>query len=261
MLKKIGIFPHPPVVLPEIGREDAREVDETYKAMESLGQEFASEGIKKVIVISPHGFAPSRMHAVNTTTTLKGNLGQFNYTKEFNFRNDTQMVKKLVENGFYGIESELDHGVLVPLYFLEKVISDLEVVSISSGFTNIKDLEEKGKVIANLLNRDEHFNKDNFGLVISADLSHRLKEDSHYGFAEEGPIFDRMVYEAIEEGRLYKIKDIPEYIVEGAGQCGFIPLILASFVLGEFKIKTKVLSYEKPFGVGYLVGKGDIYYD
>lgn len=261
MLKKIGILPHPPIVLPEIGRKDAQLVDKTYKAMESIGQEFASEGINKIVVISPHGLAPSRMHAVNTGEILKGNLGQFNYAKEFNFKNNIQLVKKLVENDFYGIETELDHGVLVPLYFLEKLIPDLEIVSISSGFTNMEDLEEKGKVIANLLNRDDSFNNENFGLIISADLSHRLKEDSHYGFAEEGPVFDRMIYEAIEEGRLDKIKDIPENIVEGAGQCGFIPLILASFALSGLKIKTKVLSYEKPFGVGYLVGKGDIYYD
>lgn len=261
MLKKIGIFPHPPVVIPEVGKRDSSIVDKSYQAMDRLAKEFADEAINKVVIISPHGPAPSGMHLVNTAETLKGNLGAFNYFKDFTFKNNMLMVKELIKNGYYGLENELDHGALVPLYFLEKHIPDLELVSISSGFTKIKDLEEKGKVIGKLLNKDKSFNNENFAIVISGDLSHKLKKDSHYGFIKEGPIFDRMVYEAIEEGRLDKIKDIPENIVHGAGQCGFIPLVLASFAVGELQIKAEVFSYEKPFGVGYLVGKGDIYYD
>lgn len=260
MLKKIGIFPHPPIVIPEVGKNDTQKVINTYKAMETLGKEFALEGIKKVVVISPHGPSYRGALAINTNKFLTGDLGQFNYDKKFKFKNNEKLVNVLIEHGYYGVQEDLDHGALVPLYFLEKFIPDLEIVSISTGFMEMEELEEKGKVIGNLLNDNDSFRNENYGLIISADLSHRLRKESHYGFSVHGPVFDRLVYDAIKEGRLDKIKNIPEKIVDGAGQCGFFPLVLASFALTDLDIKTRVLNYEGPFGVGYLVGEGEINY-
>jgi len=261
MIKKIGIFPHPPVVLPEIGGNEYLKVINTYKAMEELAKEFIQSGIKKLIVISPHGPVYSRMLGVNISDTLQGDLSQFDYLKKYIFKNNLSLAKELVEDGFYPVKSNLDHGVLVPLYFFEKLDHNLEVVSISTGVMGIDELLEKGKFIQNLLNNGESYKDEDYGIVVSADLSHRLKEDSHYGFSEDGPIFDKMVYDYIALGKMEKIKEIPEDIVDGAGQCGFNPLILGSSAIQGLNVRTEVFSYEKPFGVGYLIGKGDVFYE
>ena len=61
--------------------------------------------------------------------------------------------------------------------------------------------------------------------------------------------------------KVEELINIPAEIVEGAGQCGYIPLLLAAFAVSGLKVSSEVFSYEKPFGVGYLVGKGDIEYE
>ena len=37
-------------------------------------------------------------------------------------------------------------------------------------------------------------------LIASGDLSHKLSEDGPYGFASEGPVFDREVTKAMKNG-------------------------------------------------------------
>lgn len=261
MIKKIGIFPHPPVVIPEIGKDESLKVKETYKSMESLAREFIKDGIKKILVISPHGPAYSRMLAVNTNEYLVGSLKDFNYTKEFSYKNLLNLSQEFTKRGFYPIKANLDHGVLVPLYFFNKYKANIEILSISTGFMDKKDLESMGKIIGDILLNENKYKDETFGLIVSADLSHRLKPDSYYGYSEDGPVFDKMVCEAVENGKVEELINIPMNIVEGAGQCGFIPLLLAAFAVSGLKIDSEVLSYEKPFGVGYMVGKGDVIYE
>jgi hypothetical protein len=46
MIKKIAIFPHPPVVIPEIGKNGWQLVRKTFSAMESVGRSFLKMGSK-----------------------------------------------------------------------------------------------------------------------------------------------------------------------------------------------------------------------
>jgi aromatic ring-opening dioxygenase LigB subunit len=261
MIKKIGIFPHPPIVIPEIGKDESNKIAKTYESMERLAKEFIDEGITKILIISPHGPAYSRMLAINVNERLIGDLKNFNYYKKFEFKNISKLSVEFLGKDFYPIKAPLDHGVLVPLYFFEKLGKEIEVISISTGFMEKKELEKMGKIIGCILNGDSVYKKEDFGLIVSADLSHRLKEDSYYGFSEEGSVFDEMVFEAVQNGKVEELINIPAEIVEGAGQCGYIPLLLAAFAVSGLKVSSEVFSYEKPFGVGYLVGKGDIEYE
>jgi len=261
MIKKIGIFPHPPVVIPEIGKNESSKVAKTYKSMEKLAKEFVDDGIKKILILSPHGPAYSRMLAINISDILCGDLKDFGFNEKIEFKNNLKISNELSTRGFYPIKVPLDHGVLVPLYFFDKLKAEVELVSISTGFMGKKELERMGKIIGNILQRDINYKNDDFGLIVSADLSHRLKSDSYYGFSEDGPVFDKMVCEAVDTGKVEELINIPMEIVEGAGQCGYIPLLLAAFAVSGFKVNSEVLSYEKPFGVGYMVGKCDIYYE
>ena len=258
MIKKIAFMPHPPIVIPEVGGRDAEIVKETFNKMDRVAKEFADEGINRVLIISPHGVVDGRNLVVNLAQPLEGNLGNFGYFKSYQFKNSLDLAMNLSANGLVPVESRLDHGVMVPLYFFARHFDDLEVLSLSTGYWDEEELSERGAYIAQLLNEDSEFAKDAWGIIVSSDLSHKLKEDGPYGFAEEGPVFDRMVYEIIELGDLRKVKEIPYHIVDGAAQCGYIPLVFAGEILKNCKLKAEVLSYEGTFGVGYLVGKGDV---
>lgn len=91
-------------------------------------------------------------------------------------------------------------------------------------------------------------------LIASGDLSHCLKEDGPYGFHPHGPKFDQDLIKYLKNkdiDRLIKLdEDYPE-----AGECGLRSICFILGILEESKInyQPEILSYEGPWGVGYLV--------
>jgi len=65
--------------------------------------------------------------------------------------------------------------------------------------------------------------------------------------------FDNHVKNKILSGYLSRIEQVDPELVELSGECGFKSLVIASGVLCQEKNKFSFLSYEAPFGVGYLV--------
>ena len=51
-------------------------------------------------------------------------------------------------------------------------------------------------------------------------MSHKLKEDGPYGFAPEGPEFDRAVAEMLAQGNLEGLFDLDAALCDGAAECG-----------------------------------------
>lgn len=142
-----------------------------------------------------------------------------------------------------------DWGFNVPLYFLAKNISNIEIK------THLTDLQspqvhfEKGKkLIKNL----DYIRK--LAWIASGDMSHRLKKDGPYGLHPSGPKFDQKFIELLKKKDLQGILNLSEKLVEEAGECGLRSFCMLLGALEGAKIKWEpaILSYESPFGVGYL---------
>jgi aromatic ring-opening dioxygenase LigB subunit len=84
-------------------------------------------------------------------------------------------------------------------------------------------------------------------------MSHRLKADGPYGFAEEGPVFDKLVVNLFSKGDLKSLMHINPETTEKAGECGLRSFIIMAGALDEAKFKPSLKSYEGTFGVGYAV--------
>jgi AmmeMemoRadiSam system protein A len=90
-------------------------------------------------------------------------------------------------------------------------------------------------------------------VVASGDLSHRLLDSGPYGYAPEGPEFDRLVRQIIKTGDLKQLLTFSPEFCDQAGECGHRPLVIMTGCIGDRPIESKLLSYEGPFGVGYGV--------
>lgn len=142
-----------------------------------------------------------------------------------------------------------DWGFNVPLFFLaenfEKETKEFLINSESPEF-----YFENGKKIGQKL----FLNEKKYALIGSGDLSHCLKEDGPYGFHPDGPKFDKDLIEFLERKQIKKILNLVEKYPR-ADECG---LRSFCFILGVLEssginYQPKVLSYQCPFGVGYLV--------
>lgn len=264
MISKIALMPHPPVVVPEVGGSEWVIVEKTFQAMSQVAREFSRNNIRHIFLVSPHGPALQDGLLVHQDTVHRGSLRRFGFQREYIFGNDLLTVDALethnssrhpwfVFSGSYegemGIgETSMDHGALVPLYFLEKEIPGLQLVRLSAGFLSREALLQSGRVIKEVLENSP----EKWGIIISGDMSHRLSESGPYGFSQAGPVFDEKIRRSLEKGRLEEILEIPGAVISGAGQCGYLPLVLALGIAGDTPVSIKVLQYEAPFGVGYL---------
>jgi len=108
---------------------------------------------------------------------------------------------------------------------------------------------EKGKKVYQEMNR-----KRRYGLIASGDLSHCLKKDGPYGFYPEGPKFDQKLIESLKERDITTFLKLGE-IFPQAGECGLRSFSFLLGILEAAKVdwQPQILSYEGPFGVGYLV--------
>jgi AmmeMemoRadiSam system protein B len=143
----------------------------------------------------------------------------------------------------------LDHGALVPLYYLHEAGWQGRVVVI--GFTHQSNDEHLafGRAIAKAA---EAINRK-IALVASGDLSHRLIVGGPYEYEPTAHLFDEQIVDAIERGDSSGVINIDSGLRDRAGECGYRSIVIALGSVGENLRGHQVLSYEGPFGVGYMV--------
>jgi len=149
-----------------------------------------------------------------------------------------------------------DWGFNVPLFLIAKNFKG-EITPILTGFESPHEHFKLGQNFASRLNPNK-----NYAVIASGDLSHRLQEDGPYGFHPDGPKFDQELIKVIlkvrtnEKYNFPPLFDLEEKYPEAA-DCGLRSFAFALGVLEKTKTKInpKILSYEGPYGVGYLVAK------
>ncbi len=89
--------------------------------------------------------------------------------------------------------------------------------------------------------------------IASGDLSHRLTSDAPAGYNAKGCVFDSQVEEILREGAFERLFELDDSLIHDAGECGFRSLLMLAGVFDGFAVETRVLSYEGPYGVGYMI--------
>lgn len=152
-----------------------------------------------------------------------------------------------------------DWGFEVPLYFLAKSFRG-KIEKILIGLESPKFYFEKGAKFPNKFQNQ----KSKYALIASGDMSHCLKKDGPYGFHPDGPKFDQAFVEALKNKDIEKILNLNN-LYPDASECGLRSFCFLLGILEGAKINSaaknssgvnwqpEILSYEGPFGVGYLV--------
>ncbi len=259
MLKFASICPHPPLLIPSIGQDSLSEVDSTIKAMNQLGNEIENSEIDTVVIISPHGPVQMGYMSIVESVYLEGSFLQFGDNTLMKFESDLDLgldIKKIADTKKIPVEMinsgiPLDHGSMVPLYFLAKQNPKIKIVPITFSYLDYQKHFEFGEAIYEAI---ESENK-NIALVASGDLSHRLIPDAPAGYSPRGKEFDELLIKLLEENKAGEIFNLDSNLIEEAGECGLRSIIILLGALSLLEYKFEKLSYEGPFGVGYLVGK------
>ncbi|OEF95854.1 AmmeMemoRadiSam system protein A [Desulfuribacillus alkaliarsenatis] len=267
MSKYLGavVVPHPPIIVPEIGKGKEKEAQITVDGLVGIAKHISVLKPQVIICITPHGNVFSDGICVLDKAELSGSFA--------NFGNPDLKLTKAVNQPFlatikstfqaeqipsvfmdeknaqqYQVSTELDHGCLVPLYYIDREYTNYEIVHITVGKMSTKELYEVGMALRTAI--------DNAGIptvvMASGDLSHTLKEDGPYGYEPAGPEFDNKIVEAFRSNELQKIFSISEDVIEPAATCAMESIVITLGLFEGKKVDAHVLSYEGPFGVGYM---------
>jgi AmmeMemoRadiSam system protein A len=262
-----GLSPHPPIIVPDVGRGEEEKAASTVKAMERLGEAFAGARADTLVVITPHGPVFSDAVSIRAQAKLEGDLGSFGAGRvKVSLENDRDLVSAaMAEAGKdpgvpvlllddrnldrYGVDRKLDHGSLVPLYFMAKHGLTANLMVINIGFLPLFDLYRFGAAVERAASRLGR----KIAVLASGDLSHRLMPGAPAGYNPRGKDFDARITGLLREFDPAGAVLFPGDLAEDAGECGLRPIVMMLGSLDKYPVTSEFLSYEGPFGVGYGV--------
>ncbi len=267
------LMPHPPAIIEGIGHDERQIASRTVEACEQASAIVDAFAPDTVILITPHGPVFNDAVAIMATPTLAGDFSRFGVPSvRLSVPVDLALARAIIRQAQaenlpmisidatqaqqYRIRPQLDHGALVPLWFIQKPKAPPRpIIHLTYGMLPGRTLFRIGQAIRKAA---EHIGR-RVVFVASGDLSHKLAASGPYGFDPAGPPFDHQVVEALTgdwgEGshHLAELFHLPAKQLTHAAECGLRSIqTLIGFLDGDAVIG-ECLSYEGPFGVGYAV--------
>ena len=253
------IMPHPPVILPEVGRGREEDISATIRAFEACREKIRALNPEVVVLLSPHATAYADYFHISPGAGASGDMARFAAPEaKLTVQYDQALAKAIgsaaagrnVPAGSKGErEKALDHGTFVPLRMVRPGCPEAMIVRIGLSGLSPLDHYRLGQAIAEAV--------DALGrravLIASGDLSHKLTADGPYGYAPEGPVYDERITRAMAQADFLGFLSIPPELNEAAAACGTGSFQVLAGALDGVAVSAELLSHEGPFGVGYAV--------
>ena len=251
------MVPHPPMIVPEVGRGSEKQVEKTIKAYEKVADEIAALKPETIIISSPHSIMYSDYFHISPGSGAVGSFADFGAPQvKFEVEYDEELVKLVAARaeqvhfpaGTLGEKNPaLDHGTMVPLWFILKKYKDFKLVRTGlSGYDLLKHYEY-GMMIKDAV---EALDRRTV-YVASGDLSHKLQDYGPYGFAEEGPLYDKRIMDVCSAARFGELFDFDENFCQKAAECGHKSFVIMAGALDGQAVEATQYSHEDVTGVGY----------
>jgi AmmeMemoRadiSam system protein A/AmmeMemoRadiSam system protein B len=261
-------LPHPPIIIPEIGRGEEGAIQETTEAFNRVSQEIADTKPDTIILITPHGPLFQDGISITQGKEIQGSMSRFGAPQvSMRSRIDEELTERILSMAreqriptveitgstahTYGVPFALDHGSTVPMYFVNKKYTNYQLVHITYGLLPKTQLYEFGKCIKKAVEQSTK----NVVFIASGDLSHRLIKDGPYDYSSYGEKFDREIRVLLEKGDVAGVFNMDPVMVREAGECALRSYYILLGALDGCEFRGQTLSYQGNFGVGYLVMK------
>lgn len=250
-----AIVPHPPILIPQIGKDNLKKLKTTVNAFEKLKNELQKSKAETVLIISPHGLVHDDVFTMNLNPDFNADFESFgDFSTKETWPGDIGLTYKIRE----ALETkaplqlisspDLDHGTSVPLFLLA---SGLEIKIIPLYYSGLSNEEHFN--FGKMLRRELQIRKKPIAVIASGDLSHTITKDAPAGYNPKGKKFDNKLIELLKNKNPQDLLKLDEELIAGACECGLKSIIIQQGIMDDINYEPHLLSYEAPFGVGYLV--------
>lgn len=251
--------PHPPLAVAGVGRGQEHGIASTLEGYREVARRIAQIDPDVLVFSSPHATAYQDYVHISPGTGATGDFARFgDPDDELETGYDAELVRAICAEAALagvpaGCEGErdpaLDHGTMVPLSFIQQAGVRCPIVRM--GISGLPALEHYrlGTCVERACERLDR----RAVYVASGDLSHKLLDDGPYGYAPEGPAFDRQVCAAFADADFGELLELDRDFCERAAECGLRSFQIMAGTMDGRAVTGELLSYEGPYGVGYGV--------
>ena len=249
--------PHPPLIIPEIGKGEEEQIRETIGAYERAADEIAALAPETIIITSPHSVMYADYFHISPGRGAKGSFGRFGAGRvRFDEEYDTSLRERICAladaEGFPAgtlgeRDASLDHGTMVPLWFIRRKYAGGKILRIGLSGLPLSDHYRLGQMIARAV--DEAGRRAVF--IASGDLSHKLQSYGPYGYAPEGPEYDRRIMDVCGRAAFGELLEFDETFCDRAAECGHRSFVIMAGAFDGIRVKAEVFSHQDVTGVGY----------
>ncbi|MBP3217830.1 MAG: AmmeMemoRadiSam system protein A [Lachnospiraceae bacterium] len=257
------MVPHPPMIIPEVGKGSEAQIEETTRAYRQIAQEIAAQRPQTIIISSPHSIMYADYFHISPGRGAKGSFAAFRARSvSFTETYDTELVRAICEQagkrelpaGTLGErDASLDHGTMVPLYFLEEayrlagIPKDYQIVRIGLSGLPLTRHYELGMAIQEAVRQTGR----RAVYIASGDLSHKLQNYGPYGYAPEGPEYDERIMDVCGRAAFSELFSFDETFCDKAAECGHRSFVIMAGALDGISVRAEKLSHQDVTGVGY----------
>ena len=251
------MVPHPPLIIPEVGRGGEAQIEETKIAYERVAEEIAELEPDTIVISSPHATMYADYFHISPGNAATGSFSRFGADKvKFIEEYDTALVSEIEKRakkisfpaGTLGeVDRDLDHGTMVPLFFIRKRYKGGKIVRVGLSGLPLTDHYRMGQIIKDSVNATGK----RVVYVASGDLSHKLQDYGPYGYAAEGPVYDQKVMDVCQRGAFGELLEFDEEFCDKAAECGHRSFVIMAGAFDGVKVRANRLSHQDITGVGY----------
>ncbi len=251
-----AIVPHPPILIPQIGKNNILRLNNTVLAYKKLQKKIIDKKIDSLLIISPHGNIQQDSFSLNLSPQFICEFKEFgDFSTSIEFDGDIGLTHRIREKMETKTplqlisEKNLDHGASVPLYMLARELMNIKIMPLNYSTLGPEAHYNFGR----LLKHELVYHKERIGVIASGDLSHRLSKQAPGGYNPKAKKFDSKIINYLKKGKTEQILKLKPGLVFAAAECGYRSILILLGILEKIKNQPQLLSYEFPFGVGYLV--------
>lgn len=251
------LMPHAPILVPAVGGARGGAAAASSQAMRAAAATVLGTQPESLVLISPHSPRKPGAYGLWADDRLEGSFEPFGAPQaHVSLPNDRRLANALAVEAqsravaIWAIHnSPLDHGALVPLWFLAEAGWTGPTVIFSLSFSDDDGLTRLGEAIAAAANGLHR----RIALVASGDMSHRLTAGAPCGFHPQAHEFDESFIHLVHTGNYRELERINPNLRELAAEDAVDSTLLTAAAVGWQSDGHRVLNYEGPFGVGYGV--------
>lgn len=252
-----ALMPHAPVLVPAVGGARLSKVAATLRAVREVARRVVAANPESLVAVSPHSPQRAGSFGLWTGHSLDGTLAQFGAPEaRVRFPIDQALSAAIAaEAAGRGVATweisgrPLDHGAVVPLWFLAEAGWSGPTVLLGLGAQDQSSLRGLGEAIAAAATRTGR----SVALLASGDMSHRLTPGAPAGFDPRARSFDAGFIALLRRGHYQGLQYLDPGLQQLAAEDVFESVLIAVVSTNWSAKGHEVLGYEGPFGVGYGV--------